>query len=134
MDENLTRLVRISYGTCLRNKHFFDDFYNRFLESDPAIRQKFAGTKMDRQKELMLHAVNIMISFASGKHTAVKAVKRIRESHNGPLDIRPHLYQLWKQSLMETVRENDVSADDKVLAAWDQVLQYGIDFILTGQK
>ncbi|HCH76819.1 MAG TPA: globin, partial [Pseudomonas sp.] len=48
-----TNRVMQSYGRCCASPNFFDDFYASFLDSSPAIREKFVRTDMTAQKQLL---------------------------------------------------------------------------------
>lgn len=135
MDERLTKMVGMSYVACLRDKEFFDAFYTRFRESDPIVKEQFALIDMDRQKEMFSHTVRLMIDFASGDKAAANVLSVIRESHSeANLGIKPELYQLWKQVLLKSIKQNDPALDGETFKAWDTILQRGIDYLVSGHN
>ncbi|MDH5648545.1 MAG: globin [Gammaproteobacteria bacterium] len=135
MDKDIIDKVRVSYGKCLQDPHFIDKFYDRFLASSPEIKPRFSNTDYAKQKQILGHAINMLVMFPKGNRIAVNVLERVRETHSSSqLNIRPELYQLWKRCLMETVRECDPTAATEILLAWDAILQLGIDFIVRGYK
>ena len=63
--------VRESLGRCLADPDFLDIFYGNFLGSSPKVREKFAGTDFDRQKEMLRASFDTML-------------KAARDEENGP--------------------------------------------------
>lgn len=125
--------VRASYGRCIAVPDFFDQFYDRFLSSNPVIKERFSQTDFKKQKELIKHGVNMMIGFYENNSIAVKVLDRIRESHSKEkMDINPRYYQDWKKSLLATIASNDKKLDDALRSAWEKVLSHGIDHISGG--
>lgn len=127
--------VRASYGRCLQNNRFMDKFYERFLNSNPEIKVRFQNTDFGKQKQLLSHGLNMMIMFTKGNKIAETVVNRIRDSHNSNnMDIRLDLYRFWKNSLIQTIKECDTLIDNDTVIAWNEVLQIGIDYIVSGYE
>lgn len=125
--------VKSSYGRCLNNPEFLDDFYDNFLGSHPDIRRMFASTDSEKQKTLFKHGLNMMIAYASGSAVGQSVLERIRESHNSShLNVRPDMYRYWLKSLINTVSRNDDQFNSGVQKSWEDVLSGGIEFISTG--
>ena len=57
-------------------------------------------------------------------------LERLAQLHSrAELDIKPELYDLWLDRLLQAVREFDPLFDDDIDAAWRRLLQPGIDFL-----
>jgi hemoglobin-like flavoprotein len=57
-------------------------------------------------------------------------LEQLAQRHSrAELDIKPELYDLWLDRLLQTVREVDPKFDAPIEAAWRRVLQPGIDFM-----
>lgn len=120
--------VMQSYGRCCASQSFFDTFYQHFLDSSPAIREKFAKTDMGAQKHLLRAGILNLVLYARGMSDT--KLRALGQSHSREgFDIRPELYDLWLDSLMLAVREHDSAATSEDLSAWREVLNKGINVI-----
>ncbi|WP_455232068.1 globin [Geopseudomonas aromaticivorans] len=120
--------VMQSYGRCCASPNFFDTFYQHFLASSPAIRDKFTKTNMVAQKQLLRAGILNLVLYARGMSDT--KLRALGQSHSREgLDIRPELYDLWLDSLLLAVKEHDKDADSDILAAWREVLGKGINLI-----
>ncbi len=120
--------VMQSYGRCCASPSFFDTFYQHFLASSPAIRDKFTKTNMVAQKQLLRAGILNLVLYARGMSDT--KLRALGQSHSREgLDIRPELYDLWLDSLLLAVKEHDKDADSDILAAWREVLGKGINLI-----
>ena len=121
-------LVMQSYGRCCASSGFFDSFYQYFLASSPEIREKFAHTNMPAQKQLLRQGILNLVMHASGMHDT--KLRALGCSHaRGALDIRPELYDLWLQALLQSIGEHDGQCDANTRLAWHEVLNKGISVI-----
>lgn len=123
-----TSRVMQSYGRCCASPSFFDDFYKTFLNSSPAIREKFVKTDMAAQKHLLRAGILNLVLFARGMpETKLRA---LGESHSRTgFNIRPELYDIWLDSLLQTIRQHDPELEPADLLAWQETLGKGIDVI-----
>ena len=64
MDAGTVRKFEESLARCLVDPDFLDIFYGNFLGSSPKVREKFAGTDFDRQKELLRASFDTMLKAA----------------------------------------------------------------------
>ncbi|MNF32174.1 hypothetical protein SAMN05216229_101319 [Geopseudomonas sagittaria] len=120
--------VMQSYGRCCASPSFFDTFYQHFLASSPAIRDKFTKTDMSSQKHLLRAGILNLVLYARGMSDT--KLRALGQSHSREgFDIRPELYDLWLDSLMLAVREHDSAATSEDLSAWREVLNKGINVI-----
>ena len=120
--------VMQSYGRCCASPSFFDTFYDHFLASSPAIREKFAHTNMVAQKQLLRAGILNLVLYARGMSDT--KLRALGQSHSREgLDIRPELYDLWLDALLLAVREHDRQAPQEDLIAWREVLGKGINLI-----
>ena len=120
--------VMQSYGRCCASPSFFDTFYEHFLASSPAIREKFVHTNMVAQKQLLRAGILNLVLYARGMSDT--KLRALGQSHSREgLDIRPELYDLWLDALLLAVREHDRQATQEDLIAWREVLGKGINLI-----
>lgn len=121
-------LVMQSYGRCCASSGFFDSFYQYFLASSPEIRDKFAHTNMPAQKLLLRQGILNLVMHARGMPDT--KLRALGCSHaRGALDIRPELYDLWLQALLQSIGEHDGQCDAATRQAWHEVLNKGISVI-----
>jgi len=121
--------VHQSLKRCNGNPRFLDVFYETFLSASPAIAEKFADTEMTRQKRMVEASLYTSILAAEGVPYAVSFIKRLGEKHRD-LPIGPALYELWLDSLLQTVSVCDEAFNEQVEAAWRAVLRRSIETML----
>lgn len=125
---NNTDLVFQSYGRCCNRDEFFIDFYDHFMSSSDAIKNRFVNTDMPAQRHLLRHGVLQLILTARGMPD--RKLKALGESHNrSNLNINPEWYSFWLKSLLKTVRMHDPEYTKELGDAWEEVLTPGINLI-----
>ena len=108
---------------------FFSNFYERFISASPDVRKKFQNTDIQNQKIVLHESLYHMLDFYVIKH-ATDYMQRIAEIHSKKdKDISPHLYDIWLESLVATVRELDPEYDRDVGLAWKIVMSAGIMYM-----
>ncbi len=124
-DQSYHRVIETQGG----NPEFFDLFYKKFLSSSPEIYEKFRNTDMQKQKKMLKKSFyNLLIFY--GSNQADDYIEKIAISHNqSHLNIRPELYDLWLNILMETLSECDPEYSSDVELAWRLVLTPGITYM-----
>lgn len=125
---NAASRVMQSYGRCCASTAFFDTFYENFLASSPAIRDRFVNTDMIAQKQLLRAGILNLVLFARGMSDS--KLRALGESHSrAGLNIRPELYDLWFEALIRAVKSHDSNANEEDISAWREVLSKGIGLI-----
>lgn len=130
IDSDRLTVFRESLERCQADAHFLNRFYSNFVIANPVVRDKFANTDMEKQK-MMLHASLYMIALATqGNGAAALYLDNIAKRHSSiDLDITLELYDLWLETLLKTVSEIDPEYNEQVASAWNDVLQFGIDYM-----
>ena len=122
-----------SLQRCLVDPDFLDIFYGNFLGSSPKVREKFAGTDFERQKQALRASFDTMLKAARDEEGGP-------ETHLGPLADRhgarqlrigAELYDLWLDSLLKTVKACDPGWSGEVEQAWEAVMLVGIRYLCT---
>ena len=112
-----------------RQDQFFDAFYDCFISKSDEIAAKFAHTNMRRQREMLYSSFRHMVDF-SVQRQAGDELRRIAERHSkSQIDIHPDLYDIWLESLIETVHLFDPRCTEEVELAWRVVLAPGIVYM-----
>ena len=120
-----------SLKRCEARPDFFDLFYGTFLASSPDVAEKFRGTNFERQKELLRISLHHLLLVARDpKQGPDPYLEDIAVRHGaGHLGIGAHLYDLWLDSLLETVRACDPECFPEVETAWEEVMMVGIHYL-----
>lgn len=108
---------------------FFDLFYQLFIAANEEVAEKFKHTDFERQKRVLRESLKeLLMFFLSHRITPyMKGLARVHDrSHR---DIRPELYELWLEKLLEAARRLDEHFDDDDELAWRLVLRPGIEFM-----
>lgn len=121
-------LVMQSYGRCCASNGFFDSFYQYFLASSPQIRDRFANTDMPAQKQLLRQGILNLVMYARGMPDTKLRALGATHARDG-FNIRPELYDLWLDALLQAIGEHDKSCDADTRQAWREVLNKGISVI-----
>lgn len=122
-------VVHESLKRCNQNPKFLERFYEKFLSASPAIRAQFAETDMKRQQRMVEASLYLSILSADHVPYAEDAINRIGVRH-GDLGITPAMYEIWMESLLDTIAECDPAFDDQVGTEWRAILRQSIDRML----
>ncbi len=108
---------------------FFEAFYDGFISRSDDIAARFASTNMEQQKEMLYRSFRHMVDF-SVQRQASDELRRIAERHSkSQIDIHPDLYDIWLDSLIETVQLFDPRFTEEIELAWRIVLAPGIVYM-----
>lgn len=133
MDREILDTMDASFRRCCADAAFLDRFYERFMASSPEVRERFEGTDFVRQKRALLASLHLILLAAEDEEKGPPRYLKdlaVRHSKQG-LDIRPDLYDLWRESLLETVSEFDAHFDPEARRAWEKVLAVGISYLVS---
>lgn len=132
MDEKVIATFDQSLRRCDSEPRFLDVFYERFIESSPKVKEKFANTDFDKQKRLLRASFYLILLAAEDPEKGPERyLSHLAESHSAKnLNIGSELYDLWLDSLLETVEQCDPEYGPEVEQAWEQMMEIGIDFML----
>lgn len=110
-------------------KKFLDRFYEIFFTKAPEIPQLFKDAHMGAQKTMLQDSLLYMKDFFLSRKPN-EYMKRIATVHSkAGKDVRPELYDLWLDSLIEAVKEYDPEFDSEVELAWRIALSPGITYM-----
>ena len=131
MDARTLRDFEESLERCSADPDFIDIFYGNFLGSSPKVREKFAGTDFDRQKQALRASFDTMLKAArDGENGPATHLEPLAERHGArQLKIGAELYDLWLDSLLKTVKACDPGWSEEVDQAWEAVMGIGIGYL-----
>ena len=123
----------LSYERVVKTKRngktFFDCFYDHFIGSSPDIAQAFQHTDMNHQKKMLKKSFYSLFTFYA-TNCADDYLETIANRHSGrEHGIKPELYDLWLETLIETVRAFDPEFNDDIELSWRLVLSPGITYM-----
>jgi hemoglobin-like flavoprotein len=128
LSEGVVARFQESLQRCLDQGDFIGAFYERFLASSEKVRQKFAHTEFSKQRKVLERSLFMMARAALRLEDGLAHLRHIAETHNRRrLDIGPHLYTSWMESLLLEVRNWDPCYSPEVEQAWRDALGAGVD-------
>ena len=125
-----TSVFLASLKRCLAAPGFLAAFYDRFTGSSEEVREKFRGVDMQRQARVLEDSLYVVAVAVQGEEGSLARgdLPRLAERHSRrDLDIRPELYDVWAQCLVETARVHDPEWADDVAGAWRDTLAFGVE-------
>jgi hemoglobin-like flavoprotein len=133
MTESDIEAVNDSFGRCMvAGPRFFDIFYDHFLKSSPDVSAKFQRTDFKRQKRMLRVSLYVMVAAAVFRSRDYSTLKLIARRHSRTdLEIPPHLYALWLDSLIFAARTCDPLFDAATEKNWREAMQSGIDYLVS---
>ena len=128
-ENSYRRVVGGGVGIDEKGSIFFRKFYDNFLASSDQVTEMFASTDMDQQVKMLQRSMFHMISFYVSKQED-NYLEGVAESHSAKQhNVSPGLYDLWLESLVQTVIEVDEEYDDSVGLAWRLAMAPGIVYM-----
>lgn len=116
-----------SLNRCTLSSEFISMFYDRFVASSPEVRRKFAHTDFAKQNRMLLKSLKLAAAATAGDPEGLQEITARAESHDRHhLNIKAHLYELWRIALLETARRYDKQWDTATEAAWNTILGHVI--------
>ena len=123
-------LVKRSYERCSTVPGFFRAFYDDFFTRCPEARPRFAKTDLERQTNLLRHAIGLLLIFPNPPAAEPGLLTRIAARHSRrDLDIPPALYSPFIDSLIATARKYDAEFSPALEQAWRAALAPGVAYM-----
>lgn len=132
MDPHARDAFLASFNRCRASEGFLEDFYQRFVASSEEVRAKFEGTDMKQQVRALEDSLFVIANAIQGQERSIARdeLPRIAARHSrSDRDIRPELYDLWLECLIEAVRGHDPQFSAELESAWRETLAFGIDYM-----
>ncbi len=128
-DESYERVIGHGIGISESGTRFFTRFYEIFFAKSELVREKFRLTDMSQQLKVLQKGMYQLMSFYLMR-TDNDYLQSIALTHNRDhYDIHPELYELWLESLLQTVAELDPDYHEEIRLAWQIVMTPGILYL-----
>lgn len=125
-------VCRESLHRCNADPIFIDLFYEKFLASSDEVAEKFSNTNFKKQKQMLRKSLHLIVLSCGGQDEADVYLPEVAKRHGRKgLQIKPAMYELWLESLIETVQEIDPKYSAEVEQAWRETMRYGIDYMIS---
>lgn len=110
-------------------QQFLDRFYETFFSKAREIAELFETTHMGTQKTMLQDSLFYMRDFFLHRKANEHMVRLAKIHSRAGKNIPPALYDVWLDSLIETVQEYDPEFDDDIELAWRIALSPGITYM-----
>ena len=118
-----------SFERCLNDLSFLDEFYEIFLSSSDEVYQMFKDTEVETQKVMLMTS---LVYMSRSQNSNSDLLLNIAKKHNEKnLNIKPHLYSLWLDSLVAAAYSIDLLFDESTEKLWRETLKPGIDYMIS---
>jgi hemoglobin-like flavoprotein len=118
-----------SLERCLQDSDFLYRFYDLFLGSSDVVAKKFEHTDFLKQTRLVGKSLYVMMVPSDDPELALRLERLATRHSRADLDIKPELYDLWLEKLVQSAGEFDPMFDADTETAWRRVLQPGIEYM-----
>ena len=110
-------------------QRFFDVFYEKFINASPEVAQAFKDTDMEHQRNMLEKSFyGLFVFYATGNNNDyLEKIAHRHSKHDANID--PALYDIWLDSLLQTVAEFDPQFNRHIELAWRLVLATGIAYM-----
>lgn len=126
MTKDTFETVVASYDRCQEAGDFFESFYTRFLQKSPELPGMFAKTDFTRQRRMLKQSLfEMMIYYRGIEDSADDEIDKLAVRHR-EMNVTQRHYNLWLESLIQTILEFDSQANEKVIAAWQAAMEPGL--------
>lgn len=115
-------------GMGIEGESFADTAYRRFL-SHPKVAAKFEGRDPGKPMSMLRISITLASSYYFNRGPDHMLLQFAEQHSRRDLDIDPHLYDYWLDSILAAVKVHDPESNDHVLAAWRQILSPAVEFM-----
>ncbi|MEE2730001.1 MAG: globin domain-containing protein [Pseudomonadota bacterium] len=116
--DSYTRIFGEELKVDATGNRFLEEFYRCFIASSEEVAAVFQNTDMEHQRKMLKNSLFYGINFLEDIHY-FEALHRIAVSHSKKrYNIKPELYDLWLDCMVETVQKFDPEFSDDVELSW----------------
>jgi hemoglobin-like flavoprotein len=113
------------------SERFFLAFNDNLLNGSPLVAQVFTGTSVTRRQELLKDSLVLMYAKYGEGSSAPQKLQRVGEIHSRTMvNVKPTLYPLWMQALIDALKAFDDKFDANLEADWTIAVRPAIDLLI----
>lgn len=128
-----TELLQNSIRRAEQVGDFGKTFYDVFVSKDQAIGDYFRDTDFGNQRKIILASVKMLTNNYRDDHRTHEMLENIAHTHNrNNHNIDPKWYDVWLDSLCETLSVMDPEFDTVLENMWREHLSDPIQYIISG--
>ncbi|PVV05996.1 MAG: hypothetical protein B6D77_17020 [gamma proteobacterium symbiont of Ctena orbiculata] len=105
---------------------FYDCFYDKFISRSDEIPAFFKNRDMAQLKKKLKDTLFMLAESAEGGPGVKLYIEMLGRIHKR-LNVQRRHFTIWEEALLEAVKTYDDEFDDKVLAAWLDVIDNVIE-------
>ncbi|MES9992457.1 MAG: globin domain-containing protein [Candidatus Thiodiazotropha sp.] len=105
---------------------FLDCFYDCFLAQSDELGDFFKNRDMQQLKKKLRETLFMLAETAQGEPGLMLYIEMLGRVHRR-LHVQRRHFVMWEEALLEAVKRCDKEYDDKVLAAWLEVIDNVIE-------
>ncbi len=125
--------ISASFTRCDGTGKFSDTFYDIFMSKSDDIKLFFENTDFSKQKKLLRATVKVLATKDIKDVKTKKILGDIARTHSrSGYNIAPKYYDLWLNSLCETVARLDPEYSVNLEHIWRNLMRKAIDIIVDG--
>ena len=118
-------LFLASLTRCNAVEGFLTNFYVDFMNTDPAIKERFRYTKIERQVRMLAESLQVTSDAISGKPEALARLKELGQTHDKyHHNARPEWYSIWIDSLVDAASHADPEWSAELETIWRKMLSF----------
>ena len=130
MTKDQREVFQESLARATKDPRFMERFYEHFLNSSSAIREKFKRTNWERQYRMMVESFEHLTDVGRSWTDNDEHLRHLAAVHGKQGNKIPAwMYDNWLDSLLVAVSESDPEFDDDVASAWRKMMWKGIAFM-----
>ena len=120
-------IARASYHRCQIRTDMLDIFYERFINSNATVKERFRDIDVTQQIHHLDDALRLILRCGIDSQEVRRQLDRIAAGHQA---FPRQLYDLFTAALLDAVRECDAGCDPQVEKAWEEVIGACVDYLL----
>lgn len=124
--------LQVSYGRCLRNGQFIEQFYELFMDSHPDVPALFEKTDFSTQRMALRRGISSAIAHAGGSQLAKRTMDQMVKVHSrgGRVPVAAALYTYWVESLLTVISKNDPEYTPALGQRWRLAMNQVTDYFV----